>query len=272
MTKRAATYDDALTALFARPATAAEGPLRVGAPEALLAALSHIRATSGRDALGVELNLWIRELTRIDRVAAGVPAYHWSDDGAWVGSEGERSDASFPAIYCRHCGRSGWGIQLAAVGDDLAAQDTRIRGNHMAKEGRFRALLHAPGEGARNTDSPREDTVAGLRWLSVKRSTLLANPPAEDDPDLLAGLLLPVLTHTGQDADQYSKADTCPSCQQADGVRFLGSAVATLLSVTLSVMFGNPALDPAKRSRSSSPTPCKTPPTGPVSSKHGHTP
>lgn len=247
VTKRAATYDDALTALFARPAPAAEGPLRVGALEALLAALSHIRATSGRDALGIELNLWIRELTRIDRVAAGVPAYHWSDDGAWVGSEGERSDASFPAIYCRHCGRSGWGIQLAAVGDDLAAQDTRIRGNHMAKEGRFRALLHAPGEGARNTDSPREDTVAGLRWLSVKRSTLLANPPAEDDPDLLAGLLLPVLTHTGQDADHDSKADTCPSCQQADGVRFLGSAVATLLSVTLSVMFGNPALDPREK-------------------------
>ena len=56
-----------------------------------------------------------------------------------------------------------------------------------------------------------------------------------------------MLTQTGLDADDDSRDDTCPSCQQKDGIRFLGSAIATLLSVTLSTMFGDEALDPREK-------------------------
>ena len=59
--------------------------------------------------------------------------------------------------------------------------------------------------------------------------------------------MLPVLTQVGPDADDESRDDTCPSCQQKDGIRFLGSAIATLLSVTLSTMFGDEALDPREK-------------------------
>ena len=76
---------------------------------------------------------------------------------------------------------------------------------------------------------------------------LLASPPADDDPDYRDGWVLPVLTQVGLDADDESKDDTCPSCQQKDGIRFLGSAIATLLSVTLSTMFGDEALDPREK-------------------------
>ncbi|HQE31239.1 MAG TPA: helicase-related protein [Propionibacteriaceae bacterium] len=47
----------------------------------------------------------------------------------------------------------------------------------------------------------------------------------------------------GKDADDLSRTDTCPSCQQRDGIRFLGSAIATLLSVSLSTLFGTPDLN-----------------------------
>ena len=44
-----------------------------------------------------------------------------------------------------------------------------------------------------------------------------------------------------------SRNDTCPACQQKDGIRFLGSAIATLLSVTLSTLFGSTNLDEAEK-------------------------
>ena len=85
--------------------------------------------------------------------------------------------------------------------------------------------------------------MEGLRWLSVRQRILLTAAPAEDDPEYRDGWILPVLTHTGQDADEDSRDDTCPSCQEKDGIRFLGSAIATLLSVTLSTLFGDQSLD-----------------------------
>ena len=89
--------------------------------------------------------------------------------------------------------------------------------------------------------------MEGLRWLSIRQRMLLPAAPAEDDPDYRDGWVLPVLTQVGPDADDESKDDTCPSCQQKDGIRFLGSAIATLLSVTLSTMFGDEALDPREK-------------------------
>ncbi|USQ79188.1 DEAD/DEAH box helicase [Ornithinimicrobium faecis] len=247
---RATAYPDLVDALFPR-GTADETvqSLRLHALEGLVAALSHVRADEGRRALGVELNFWVRELTRIDRVASAVPAYHWSDDGSWAGSEdADTVGATFPAIYCRHCGRSGWGVGLAAVGQDLAAEDHDIRRNHLIHEGRFRALLHAPieDEKALAAEGP-EDHIEGLRWLSVGGRTLLDRRPDEDDEELKAGRILPVLTRTGQDVDERARKDDCPSCQQADGIRFLGTAIATKLSVSLSILFGNAALDSAEK-------------------------
>ncbi|MCR8674694.1 DEAD/DEAH box helicase [Micrococcus sp. HG099] len=230
--------------LLAAVGLSAEYADHVRALEALIGALSHVRASHGRDAVSVELHLWVRELTRVDRVASAVPAYRWSDDGpaggAWVGAEDGAPAAVFPAVYCRHCGRSGWGVSLAPTGDELAEHDADIRRDHAAGESRFRALLHAPGEDERERQGRQ---VEGLRWFDVSARRLLPARPAEDDPALLGGHVLSVLTQTGQDADQRSNQDDCPACGRADGIRFLGAAIATLLSVTLSVLYGDPALD-----------------------------
>lgn len=218
----------------------------------IVAALSHVRATAGRAALGVDLHLWVRELTRIDRVASSATRFLWSDDGQLTvlsqGEAGLPEQRAFPAIYCRHCGRSGWGVGLAPVGANLDTDDTTIRRNHAAHEGRFRALLFAPLEAEHaatvlHDGQHGEPGVEGLRWLSVRQRILLPAAPADDDPEYRDGWILPVLTHIGQDADDDSRNDVCPSCQQKDGIRFLGSAIATLLSVTLSALFGDQSLD-----------------------------
>ncbi|GAA4693931.1 DEAD/DEAH box helicase [Phytohabitans rumicis] len=207
----------------------------------VLGMLGHVRAVVGRGALSVDAHLWVRELTRIDRAAAATAQFRWGDDGPPVaGGDAEEVRPSFPAIFCRHCGRSGWGVGLAPVGDSLAVNDDDIRRNHAVKEGRFRPLLYAPAEAAtRLEDGERID---GLVWFSV-RNRELTSTVAEDDADLRDGWVLPVLTLVGLDADEQSRKDTCPSCGQQDGIRFLGSAVATLLSVSLSTLFGSPTLD-----------------------------
>jgi ATP-dependent helicase YprA (DUF1998 family) len=257
-TEQAFHLGDLAGALFPEPAA---GPVRADEDERVtflthvVAALSHVRATVGRAALSVDLHLWVRELTRIDRVASSTARYLWSDDGtltehghAETGTPGQHA---FPAIYCRHCGRSGWGVGLAAVGANLEADDTAIRRNHATHEGRFRALLYAPLEADHAAVATEEREAGGpddgLRWFSVRQRILLPSAPAEDDPDYRDGWILPVLTQVGQDADDESRGDTCPSCQQKDGIRFLGSAIATLLSVTLSTLFGDENLDPREK-------------------------
>ncbi|MRK01382.1 DEAD/DEAH box helicase [Aeromicrobium sp. S22] len=203
---------------------------------AFAATLSHIRAVVGREALSVDLHLWIRELTRIDRGASVVPSFHWSDDG-------EREDggtAVFPAVYCRHCGRSGWGVMMAPVGAELDTDDEGIRGRKMVGDERFRALIHAPAEGETALAGAVE--VDNLRWFSVSGRKLSAGLPGEE-LEIREGRVLPVLTHLGQDAGTLSKDDWCPSCLRKDGIRFLGSAIATMLSVSLSSIFGTSGLD-----------------------------
>ncbi len=238
-------------ALFPEPAAGqdtGDEDERVAFLTHVVAALSHVRVVAGRDALGVDLHLWVRELSRIDRVASSAARYLWSDDGALSGDPyGDASTSTrpaFPAVYCRHCGRSGWGVSLAPVGASLDTDDTTIRRNHAAHEGRFRALLYAPLEAEHAAAASAADGLDdGLRWFSIRQRQLQRAMPAEDDPDYRDGWVLPVLTQVGHDADDESRDDTCPSCQQKDGIRFLGSAIATLLSVTLSTLFGDEDLD-----------------------------
>jgi ATP-dependent helicase YprA (DUF1998 family) len=253
--EQAVHLNDLAAALFPEPTS---GPVTGGEDERitflihLVAALSHVRVVAGRAALSVDLHLWVRELTRLDRVASSTARYMWSDDGELTSfaesGAAEPEHSAFPAIFCRHCGRSGWGVGLAPVGSTLDTDDTAIRRNHAAREGRFRALIYAPNE-AEHTPAPGEPadpggkTVEGLRWFSIRQRVLLSSPPGDDDPDYRDGWILPMLTQVGLDADDDSRGDTCPSCQQKDGIRFLGSAIATLLSVTLSTMFGDEALD-----------------------------
>ena len=88
----------------------------------------------------VELHLWIRELTR-DRPGGGAdPGVRVVATTAALRSartpttRSSRPSALFPAIYCRHCGRSGWGVTLSpANSTDLDISDADIRRNHASR-------------------------------------------------------------------------------------------------------------------------------------------
>lgn len=235
-------------------ATAVETDKAVDFLGAFAGALSHVRSVPDRSMPSVEVHLWVRELTRIDREAvAAQPTFWWSDDGSaplGVDDESRALSQVFPAIFCRHCGRSGWGVALSpADASALDTTDADIRRGHRSGEGRFRPLLLAAREGdaalAATSDDP-EDKAPALRWFHVAQRELLAKPP-EDEEAQRDGSVIPVLTHLGTDADDDSKNDNCPACQQRDGIRFLGSAVATQLSVALSTLFGSTNLDQSEK-------------------------
>src|SRR5699024_9900381 len=53
-----------------------------------------------------------------------------------------------------------------------------------------------------------------------------------------SGSSIPVLTFVGGESDEKGEQQVCPSCGDKDSIRFLGSSVSTLLSVSLSNLFG----------------------------------
>ncbi|MGP5124258.1 DEAD/DEAH box helicase [Glutamicibacter ardleyensis] len=209
----------------------------------VLALFSHVRANWGRSELTVETHLWIREMSRVDAAVDPTPRFRWSDDGV-----DQSEDTFFPALYCRHCGRNGWAVLLAPTGTDLELDDSKIRTARLAKNGRFRALVSAANE-ADMLEYGKEGAseVQGLRWLHTINRTLSKETPSEDDPDLSEGRIMPVLMLDGPNADDQSNEDTCPSCLNKEGIAFIGSAVATMLSVTISNLFGTEALDTGEK-------------------------
>ena len=83
-------------------------------------------------------------------------------------------------------------------------------------------------------------------WFHTTERRVVADRP-DEDAESAASRVLPVLVHTGPKAGEFSANDTCPSCMQKNGIRFLGSAIATLLSVGLSTVFGSDDLDKGEK-------------------------
>lgn len=219
------------------------------------AMLSHVRKVAGRDALSIDLHLWARELTRIDRVALGSPEYLWSDDARHGDASTHGDDAgapAFPAVFCRHCGRSGWAVMRAPIGGfDLTSDEaSEIRLGRVTNNQEFRVLIHAPAEAEQSDllDEPlsQDPDEPRLMWFHTTERRVVAERP-EEDAESAASRVLPVLVHSGPKAGEFATDDTCPSCMQKNGIRFLGSAIATLLSVGLSTIFGSDDLDKAEK-------------------------
>ncbi|MFD2839603.1 DEAD/DEAH box helicase [Populibacterium corticicola] len=215
--------------------------------EYVIGALSYIRANAGRGALTVEVHMWVRELSRIERMVAIRPAFRWFDDGTLQAPEDDTEPGySLPAIYCRHCGRSGWMASLAPTGTDLDAADEKIRERYAQRDNRIRALMYAQREADLAADLAEADSgeeVTNLHWFHTDVRRISAQVPDPDDPKLSEGIILPVLAFMGNDASEKAVDYTCPNCDRKDGIRPLGSRIATLLSVTLSTMFGDQYID-----------------------------
>ncbi|MBB1011629.1 ATP-dependent helicase YprA (DUF1998 family) [Dietzia kunjamensis] len=241
-------------------------------------ALSHLRAEitarssdEGRTLPSFESHLWVRELSRLDRAVATSVTYRWHDDGPEAPpedpdeAEHKASLDYLPAIFCRHCGRAGWMTALEPGTETPTFAPDTIRKASLSERTRTRALISATQEvnAAIESDTPlsevrgSRDSTTSLMWLDPKQSQLRSaesgSHTADQDPgvDTQAAVddqrIVPVLLHTGPAAKELSERQTCPACGTRDSIRYIGSAVATLLSVALSNLFGTRGLDAADK-------------------------
>ena len=183
-----------------------------------LALLSVARVGDGqgnlRPMISVQVQLWVRELTRMIRKVGPTPEFAWWHDGP------ADVDSYLPAAHCRVCGRSGWVANTTELGESLAGESVAIWRNSARPSARSKTrvlLLATVGE-------------ANVRYLDTETLELV---PAGDD----AALPVHVTPDDEQAADQV-----CPSCGARNAIRFMGSSLATLVSVGLTSEFGSTLL------------------------------
>lgn len=172
-----------------------------------------------RPMINIQVQLWVRELTRMLRSVTAEPEFDWWHDGP-------PSDGVFlPAAHCRVCGRSGWIATTTELGDSLGHEAVAIWRNsaRVATRSKTRTLLLA------NPDEP------DVRYL---------NPETLELASVASSNSLPVLV-TPDDIKAFEQ--TCPSCDARNAIRFMGSSVATLLSVGLTGQFGSNFLADAEK-------------------------
>lgn len=209
-----------------------------------------------RPLLKVEAQLWVREVARVIRAVDVQPHFRWFDDDGPTGDSrpnrlnlavyraDERDAAAddsdtagapveaalrchLPAVYCRHCGQSGW----AALSKDalLDWQELKTRPLDIyrvagRRDGKIRWMLRATDDGEQ------------VMFLDAEGQRLLQNPTDRT---------VPVLTVLGPIPENDD--DTCPSCGLDDGMRFLGAGTATLASVTTTQLFSERHLAAGER-------------------------
>jgi replicative superfamily II helicase len=234
------------TAFRQSPKTAAAALAR------FTALLSIARAPDGsRPFLHIETHLWVRPLSRIVRLVHPRPEFGWHGEPLPEAEStlGGTPREALPAVYCRHCGRSGWAaisperdpaelvsdpnkIYRAAVSDKrlvrpfIAATEREVAARAAGQPGAAEVLVLEPdGRRVRPLD-PGRDTGADARPQGV--------------------FVLGDLRHNPE-ANRLTERDRCPACQMDEGTRFLGAGLASLASVAITELFTGGQLDDPRK-------------------------
>lgn len=185
-----------------------------------------------RPLFSVDVQIWIREVTRLKRSVSKNPTYLWADSPAPTSEEAGALD--LPSVYCTSCGRSGWlAVANRAAGQGAAAierldygPDVNPYAVSVRERSRTRSMLRA---------SPDEP---GVLWLDPASGQVLT----VDDEEQRIPVLVGGMTgdkRSEETRDEAAKRQECPSCGTRDALRFLGSRVTTLASVGITQMFGS---------------------------------
>ncbi len=181
-----------------------------------LALLSRARSPENRPLLTVDVQLWVREVSRLLRRLGGTPRFGWFE-----GAPDEEGERALPSVYCRQCGRSGWGV-VATPGGGTTASARTVWSKSTSEPATARAWLFAPGEA-------RQDPTT-VQWVDPDTADFVDGPSGRHSNEV------PVLVTPDGDA---ARKETCPACGQENAIRFLGSRVATLASAALGQLFGS---------------------------------
>ena len=199
--------------------------------------------------LHIETHLWIRPLSRLLRVISPNPRFAWFGE---VSPETETTQGgvpreSLPAVYCRHCGRSGWAA-LSPEKDphQLVPDPAKIYRASVSSKRLVRPLIAATGEEVTACAAGQPGAVTVL-MLDPASDRIRPLDPAKDLGHDVADV--PVLGDIRHDKDGVYAAehDRCPACGMDDGARFLGAGLASLASVAITELFTGGQLQDTQR-------------------------
>jgi replicative superfamily II helicase len=204
----------------------------------------------GRPFLHIETHLWLRSVTRLLRVVGSRPAFGWYGEAAPVpegdSTLGVSARELLPAVYCRHCGRSGWAaISPERDPEDLVADPKKIYRAGVGPDKRLvRPLITATASEvqARADGKPGPDVLV---LESSGRRVRPLSPGTDMGPDATVDgvFVLCDLRHDAE-ATRAARNDRCPACGMDQGTRFLGAGLAALASVAITELFtGGELLD-----------------------------
>jgi replicative superfamily II helicase len=201
-----------------------------------------------RPLLHIESHLWIRPPSRLVRLVSQRPAFGWQGEAPPDAETtlGGAPREPLPAVYCRHCGRSGWAtISPEKDPAELDPDATKVYRAGVSRDKRLvRTFIEAtPAEvRACAAGDPSAPTVFVLEASGRHiRPLKPGNQPGADPVGErgYAGEHVAVLGNIEHDADanRAAEQDRCPACGIDDGTRFLGASLAGLASVAITELF-----------------------------------
>jgi ATP-dependent helicase YprA (DUF1998 family) len=203
-----------------------------------------------RPFLHIETHLWIRPLSRLLRVIGPNPRFAWFGEASpeTETTQGGVPRESLPAVYCRHCGRSGWAA-LSPEKDPqkLVADPAKIYRAAVSGKRLVRPLIAATDKEVTACATGQPGTVTVL-MLDPAGDRIRPLDPARDLSNDIVDV--PVLGDIRHDKDGVYAAehDRCPACGMDDGTRFLGAGLASLASVAITELFtGGQLQDPQRK-------------------------
>lgn len=198
--------------------------------QSFLALVSHARVDEDGDLrpfLTCQVQLWVREISRLMREVNAEPHFFWRDD---VPLSSERR--GLPAYFCRECGHTGW-LAFLREGDDYLVDDLKVlypayfsHSKHIRYV--YPRLSLEPSKDGTDFVCPSCLTVSSDDFCKACRvGTIPVN--------------LYIETSTPQTPkDQPKDTQRCPLCGTDGALSIVGSQAASLSSVAISHLYTTP--------------------------------
>ncbi len=211
--------------------------------QSFLALISHAKLP-GQDPepfLTCQVQLWVREMSRLMRQVAAVPRFFWRDD---VPLQSERR--GLPAYFCRDCGHTGW-MTLLREGDTVLTDDhKKIYAAYFDNSKNIRYVYPVDLTCLRQTAGFHD--LSGLSVDRVCPKCLTVS--LQDHCEACSQDTLPVKIYhevsAPRGAQQPRDLQRCPMCGTDGALSIVGSQAASLSSVAISHLYTSPLNDDKK--------------------------
>lgn len=190
--------------------------------ESLFALIAEARDADGQRApfLYAQTQLWIRELSGVQRVFADEPRFVWKDH-----VEEEEEGKALPPWFCRECGASGW---LGVKHDNKSRFEEEREDVYDKFFSNHKNLYFInPVESLDIPDfvDTGYDPTDVLKGFVHRKTLVIENQPDRGRVHVLATRKL----------NSYNRADhICPCCNTKNSVSIIGTKIATLSSIAVS--------------------------------------